>query len=658
MAELRVLLAGAGRAAAWSTGATSRPGQGARLAGVADLTPPRASGCGRARLPRPRRPGRRGHRRRRGRRRHRRVHLRPRRVALAALAGKHVLCEKPLAATLEEATAVADAAAQASGAFMMGFMRRFDAGFVRAERIEAGDTPAGAGALDHLRAGPAAGVGLGHRQVRRARRRGQLPRPGHGSLAVRPSTPPCTRRAGPPSVRTCRPPTPASSTWSSPGVRPGRRGQWGGGRRLPGRLRLRLAGGGVRDRGHGAGRRAGRRHRGPGPGGRRRDRPGAQLARAVRGRLPGRDEHLVVAAGDQAPRTSATDGACGAGGARRQPVHGRGARSASRRPPMPAGAELMRAVRISGPGQVSPAELPAPAPGPDEVLVRVAAAAVCTTDRKLAARGAHPPRVPGHEVAGWLPDGTPVGVHPDVGCGRCDACLAGAGQRCPRRVSIGIDRDGGLAELVTGFPAGHAVPLGGIDLALAPLLEPLACCVRAAGTAGVRAGDRRGRRRRGHGRPGHLVLRACRSHRRRVPASAPGGARPGRRRRRRTGPGPGRPARGEPRVAIVTAPGAEALTWAMERVALGGVVHAFAGTPGGAGIDANLIHYRHLALVGSFRVAGRLPAGARPGRRRPGRPGPAACRPSLAGAPAALLATGPGRPLKTLVDIGHLHRRD
>lgn len=62
-------------------------------------------------------------------------------IAVAALeTGKHVLCEKPLASTLEQATAVADAARRSSGAFLMGFMRRFDAGFARArERIEAGE---------------------------------------------------------------------------------------------------------------------------------------------------------------------------------------------------------------------------------------------------------------------------------------------------------------------------------------------------------------------------------------------------------------------------------------------------------------------------------------------------------------------------------------
>jgi predicted dehydrogenase len=62
-------------------------------------------------------------------------------VAVAALqAGKHILCEKPLASTLDEARRVQAAADGSGGALVMGFMRRFDAGFARAaERIRAGD---------------------------------------------------------------------------------------------------------------------------------------------------------------------------------------------------------------------------------------------------------------------------------------------------------------------------------------------------------------------------------------------------------------------------------------------------------------------------------------------------------------------------------------
>jgi predicted dehydrogenase len=62
-------------------------------------------------------------------------------LAVAALAaGKHVLCEKPLASTLDEAGAIARAAVESEGGFLMGFMRRFDPTWASlATRIAAGE---------------------------------------------------------------------------------------------------------------------------------------------------------------------------------------------------------------------------------------------------------------------------------------------------------------------------------------------------------------------------------------------------------------------------------------------------------------------------------------------------------------------------------------
>jgi predicted dehydrogenase len=62
-------------------------------------------------------------------------------IAVAALrAGRHVLCEKPLAASAAQAQQIASAARDAPGSFLMGFMRRFDASFRRAaDRVAAGD---------------------------------------------------------------------------------------------------------------------------------------------------------------------------------------------------------------------------------------------------------------------------------------------------------------------------------------------------------------------------------------------------------------------------------------------------------------------------------------------------------------------------------------
>jgi predicted dehydrogenase len=62
-------------------------------------------------------------------------------LAVAALeADKHVLCEKPLASSLEEAGVVARAAAGSDGVFLMGFMRRFHPDFLAlAHRVAAGE---------------------------------------------------------------------------------------------------------------------------------------------------------------------------------------------------------------------------------------------------------------------------------------------------------------------------------------------------------------------------------------------------------------------------------------------------------------------------------------------------------------------------------------
>ncbi|MEW6230558.1 MAG: Gfo/Idh/MocA family oxidoreductase, partial [Bacillota bacterium] len=57
-------------------------------------------------------------------------------IAIAAAdAGKHVFCEKPMALSLEEADAMMDAVQKAKVKFQMGFMRRFDAGFLGAKRL-------------------------------------------------------------------------------------------------------------------------------------------------------------------------------------------------------------------------------------------------------------------------------------------------------------------------------------------------------------------------------------------------------------------------------------------------------------------------------------------------------------------------------------------
>lgn len=316
----------------------------------------------------------------------------------------------------------------------------------------------------------------------------------------------------------------------------------------------------------------------------------------------------------------------------------------------------MKAVRVSGPGTAELVDVPAPRAAGGELVVRVECAAICATDRKLAARGSDPPRIPGHEFAGRLEDGTLVGVHPDIGCGRCGACAAGIENRCRNRTSIGLDRDGGLAESVA-VPAAHVVPLGDLDSGLAPILEPLACCLHAVSLLDVRRGDAAVVV--GAGAMGILstwalqeagatVAVAQRSPERRSLAAELGAdaVLP-------PGEDPADALGEEPRLALVTAPGAEPLRWALEYVAVGGRVHAFAGSPDGALVDANVVHYRHLTLVGSTgssladyeRARALVAAGRIPLERLPRTTIP------LESVPDALLRRRDPRELKVTIDV-------
>jgi inositol 2-dehydrogenase len=61
-------------------------------------------------------------------------------VRTAATAGKHILCEKPLALNLADAHAALDAVAKAGAHLQIGFMRRYDPAYLSAKKhIEAGE---------------------------------------------------------------------------------------------------------------------------------------------------------------------------------------------------------------------------------------------------------------------------------------------------------------------------------------------------------------------------------------------------------------------------------------------------------------------------------------------------------------------------------------
>jgi threonine 3-dehydrogenase len=127
--------------------------------------------------------------------------------------------------------------------------------------------------------------------------------------------------------------------------------------------------------------------------------------------------------------------------------------------------ETMWAIRKAerGPGLVLD-EVPVPACGEAEVIVRVEAASVCGTDLHIwrwdgwAAGRIDPPLTLGHELAGTVVEtgrlvrttavGDYVSAESHITCGVCFYCRTGQAHMCERTQILGVDRDGAFAEYV------------------------------------------------------------------------------------------------------------------------------------------------------------------------------------------------------------------
>jgi propanol-preferring alcohol dehydrogenase len=154
----------------------------------------------------------------------------------------------------------------------------------------------------------------------------------------------------------------------------------------------------------------------------------------------------------------------------------------------------MHAMVLNGPGQsLQMEERPTPIPGPDEVLLRVQACAVCRTDLHLLdgeLPDIHYPIVPGHEIVGvvetvgenvQLELGQKLGV-PWLGwtCGQCQYCNHAHENLCDYAQFTGYHRDGGFATHVLA-DAAYCLPIP--DAYSAEHAAPLLC----AGLIGYRA---------------------------------------------------------------------------------------------------------------------------------------------------------------------------
>jgi L-iditol 2-dehydrogenase len=167
---------------------------------------------------------------------------------------------------------------------------------------------------------------------------------------------------------------------------------------------------------------------------------------------------------------------------------------------------MTRSLVVRAPGSHAIVTGEPPEPGPGEVVVRVAAAGICGSDRELL-DGTRPapyvtyPVVPGHEWAGTVAavgPGAPAALagRAVVGegfrnCQVCDRCRTGEANLCTAGYDeTGFTRPGAFADLLV-LPARllHLLP-DGADLRAAALLEPAAVAAAAVLSARVEAGER------------------------------------------------------------------------------------------------------------------------------------------------------------------------
>jgi len=149
----------------------------------------------------------------------------------------------------------------------------------------------------------------------------------------------------------------------------------------------------------------------------------------------------------------------------------------------------------TGPG-LELIDVPVPAVGINDVLVRVQKTGICGTDLHIEAWDAwaqnaiKPPLTIGHEFVGEIvevganvTDFTPgdhVSGEGHVVCGRCRHCLAGRRHLCARAIGLGVGRDGAFAEFV-------ALPMtniwhhwSGVDPEVAAIFDPFGNAVHTA----------------------------------------------------------------------------------------------------------------------------------------------------------------------------------
>ncbi len=169
----------------------------------------------------------------------------------------------------------------------------------------------------------------------------------------------------------------------------------------------------------------------------------------------------------------------------------------------------MLAAVYHGANDLRVEEVPVPAIGAGELLIKVSSASICGTDLRIF-HGSHrmfPPgtvRIPGHEVVGVITEtgaglegfsiGDRVFIAPNMGCGKCAQCISGNNNLCATYDAIGVTIDGGFAEYLrvpsNSVQQGNIIQVSeDVDPAVAALIEPFACVLRGQNALNIQAGE-------------------------------------------------------------------------------------------------------------------------------------------------------------------------
>lgn len=157
----------------------------------------------------------------------------------------------------------------------------------------------------------------------------------------------------------------------------------------------------------------------------------------------------------------------------------------------------MKALVIKKPGEAAVESVPEPIVNGEMLLLKVRMIGLCGSDLN-SFRGKNPmvsfPRIPGHEVAATivegnsvLASGTDVTMSPYTNCGKCASCCRNRPNACQFNETLGVQRDGAMAEYIA-MPPGKLYPAK-LNIKELCLVEPLTVGFHAVARGRVTAQD-------------------------------------------------------------------------------------------------------------------------------------------------------------------------